>query len=93
MVQPRRPLRRLWTHIIWVNKDTRYKLPVHFLSWENSASRVISGHLTKVQVNITIVLEKLFANGLKHCKDNHFDFNEKKLVGKIHENCIFRITE
>ncbi len=33
MVQPRWPLRRLWTPITWVNKNTRYKLPVHFLLW------------------------------------------------------------
>ncbi len=55
MVQPRWPLRRLWTHIIWVNKHARYKLPVHFLLWgwatPNTALASRSWH-TKLLIQI-----------------------------------------
>ncbi len=45
-------------------------------------------------MDLTIVLEKLFPNGLKHCKDNNVDFNDKQFwSAKFHENSIFRNAE
>ena len=38
-VEPRRPLRRLWTSIKWFNKHARHKLPVHFLLWGWATSK------------------------------------------------------